>query len=514
VFSYSRRSGTRPRQRQLKASKSKSDDVSADLVIIGGGISGLSAAIEASSGGKAVNHDSSSVVLLESQPSPGGRVSSDIINGFIFDRGYAVFVENYPQSQRLLDYSLLELKKYDPGALIHQEQSNRNINGNDNGIKRQMARIADPLRQPLRIMDAITSTVGTPMDKLRLIPLFYKVKTNSVTQLFSNDKEQEISTLSCLKETYHFSDKMIQEFFEPFLTGIYFCPLEEQSSHMFHFVFKMFAEGAASLPTGGMQAVSNQLMDKAKGQGVDIKLSHAVKNIQCHEESNDNDSISYRYTIDTEQGTQIHCKSIICATEGVQAQKILSKIKGLESLNNMEKQPQRSVGCMYYSFQTETPVKEPILILNGGGEGSGPALTVSFLHIINDSYAPKGSGLCSIAIPSKYMHKYKDQQKTLDMMVRDQLSDWWPDYTEDIQHHWKLEKVYDIQQAQPGQFQGVQPANVHGGRDPSLFGEVLLPDGLFVCGDYMATATLNGAIESGLNAARCAVGYLEKVTVR
>ena len=74
------------------------------------------------------------------------------------DRGYAVFVENYPQSQRLLDYSLLELNKYDPGALIHQEQSNRNING----IQRQMARIADPLRPPLRIMDAITSTVGTP----------------------------------------------------------------------------------------------------------------------------------------------------------------------------------------------------------------------------------------------------------------------------------------------------------------------------------------------------------------
>jgi predicted NAD/FAD-binding protein len=82
---------------------------------------------------------------------------------------------------------------------------------------------------------------------LRLVPLFYKVKTNIVTQLFSNDEEQEISTLSCLKETYHFSDQMIQEFFEPFLTGIYFCPLQEQSSHIFHFVFKMFAEGSASL---------------------------------------------------------------------------------------------------------------------------------------------------------------------------------------------------------------------------------------------------------------------------
>eukprot|EP00979_Chaetoceros_neogracilis_P013173 scaffold3710_cov286-Chaetoceros_neogracile.AAC.30 len=45
------------------------------------------------------------------------------------------------------------------------------------------------------------------------------------------------------------------------------------------------------------------------------------------------------------------------------------------------------------------------------------------------------------------------------------------------------------------------------------FKAVSLPDGLFVCGDYMATATLNGAIENGLNAARCAVGYLEKAAV-
>jgi len=495
-------------------------------VIIGGGISGLSAAIEVASSSVDTNisstttdhHHPSPVILLESRSSPGGRVSSDVMDGFTFDRGYAVFVEKYPQSQSLFDYSLLQLKQYDPGALIHQSIDN------SNGKIHKMARIADPLRQPLRIIDAITSTVGTPMDKLRLLPLFYKVMTSTVPQIFANEQEGKISTLSCLKETYHFSDKMIQEFFEPFLTGIYFCPLQEQSSHMFHFVFKMFAEGAASLPTGGMQAVSNQLMDKAVGLGVDVKLSHAVNDIQCHEheydvdkDSNygsdkDNDKERYRYTIDTVQGTKIHCNSIICATEGDQALKLLSKIKGLESsLRDMKKQPQRSVGCMYYSFQTETPVKEPILILNGAGEGSGPALTVSFLHIVNDSYAPKGSGLCSIAIPSKYMDKYKgkDQQMELDRLVRDQLSEWWPEYRQDIQHHWKLEKVYDIQQAQPGQFQGAQPANVHGGRDPSLFREVVLPDGLFVCGDYMATATLNGAIESGLNAARCAVAFLE-----
>jgi predicted NAD/FAD-dependent oxidoreductase len=31
---------------------------------------------------------------------------------------------------------------------------------------------------------------------------------------------------------------------------------------------------------------------------------------------------------------------------------------------------------------------------------------------------------------------------------------------------------------------------------------------MFVCGDYMATSTLNGALESGVNAGKAAAAYL------
>ena len=43
-------------------------------------------------------------------------------------------------------------------------------------------------------------------------------------------------------------------------------------------------------------------------------------------------------------------------------------------------------------------------------------------------------------------------------------------------------------------------ANVHGGRDCSTFRGLMLPDGIFVWGDHMAMSTLNGALESGVNA--------------
>ena len=43
---------------------------------------------------------------------------------------------------------------------------------------------------------------------------------------------------------------------------------------------------------------------------------------------------------------------------------------------------------------------------------------------------------------------------------------------------------------------------MNGGRGCDKFRDLELPKGLIVCGDHMATATLNGALESGLNAGK------------
>ena len=71
----------------------------------------------------------------------------------------------------------------------------------------------------------------------------------------------QTNTLIALKERWGFSDQFICQFFEPFLSGIYLSPLSSQSSRMFHFIFKMFAQGSACLPANGMKAVGEQLGD-------------------------------------------------------------------------------------------------------------------------------------------------------------------------------------------------------------------------------------------------------------
>lgn len=62
--------------------------------------------------------------------------------------------------------------------------------------------------------------------------------------------------------------------------GIFLSPLEEQSSLLFNFVFKMFSVGSASLPAGGMGEVPEQiaadLPEGTRQYDVQIGVTNAV----------------------------------------------------------------------------------------------------------------------------------------------------------------------------------------------------------------------------------------------
>ena len=64
-----------------------------DCIVIGAGLAGITAAREVQQSGK-------SVLLLEANEQVGGRVRSDVIDGFICDRGFQVINPRYPQVSR------------------------------------------------------------------------------------------------------------------------------------------------------------------------------------------------------------------------------------------------------------------------------------------------------------------------------------------------------------------------------------------------------------------------------
>jgi len=210
----------------------------------------------------------------------------------------------------------------------------------------------------------------------------------------------------------------------------------------------------------------------------------------------------------------------VLATEGAVAQRLVSTL-GDEygSLAMEEGQAQRSVGCLYYGFDGPAPIEDGILVLNGKGRGSGdgdgPINNLCFPSNVHKSYAPSGCGLCSVTVLEEQLKHYDDTNtdtmgiganNKLDDDVREQLTRWFPHHAVD---RWVLLDRLVVTNAQPSQLGGPSPANWNGGRDCTKFWGRDLPEGLYVCGDHMATASLNGAIESGVNAGKVASAFIK-----
>ena len=63
-------------------------------IVVGAGVAGLAAA-------KVLGDSGVSVTLVEASDGVGGRVRSDVVDGFILDRGFQVFIEAYPECREL-----------------------------------------------------------------------------------------------------------------------------------------------------------------------------------------------------------------------------------------------------------------------------------------------------------------------------------------------------------------------------------------------------------------------------
>jgi len=205
------------------------------IYIVGAGVSGLVAA-------QVLENQGYQPVILEASDRAGGRVKTDIKKGFQLDHGFQVLLSSYPAAQKYLDFKALKLQELKPGAVIF------------NNGKQQI--IGDPLRDISTLFSTLFSGIGTLSDKFKIFQLNLKLKNKSIEAIFSSD---EISTKVYLQE-FGFSSQIITQFFTPFFTGIFLENELTTSSRMFEFVFKMFGEGLAVLPKGGMEEISKQLV--------------------------------------------------------------------------------------------------------------------------------------------------------------------------------------------------------------------------------------------------------------
>lgn len=223
------------------------------IVIVGAGVSGLVAAIVAEQHGYAP-------LILEATDRVGGRVKTDLVDGYLLDRGFQVLLTGYPMAQKYLDYNNLNLQVFKPGARILD--------------KGRSSRIGDPLRDSSFLLPTLFSGVGSLKDKWKVFRLQRELISKEIPELFGSTPQ---TTLSYLK-AQGFSEEIIRRFFKPFFGGIFLEPELQTDARMFRFVYHMFAVGHASIPKLGMEEIPRQLARKL--ERTEIRFGAEVEKVK------------------------------------------------------------------------------------------------------------------------------------------------------------------------------------------------------------------------------------------
>ncbi|MBC7457249.1 MAG: FAD-dependent oxidoreductase, partial [Bdellovibrionaceae bacterium] len=213
-----------------------------DCIIIGAGLSGLAAALT-------LHRENKTFVLIERNSHVGGRVKSTRSQDqFILDHGFQILLNSYPELKKFIKMDQLNLKKFNSGAFIY----------NGAGIDI----LGNPFLHPSIIFSLLSTKVTSLKDKyltlkLVLLALFKKSDTPKGSE----------STKDFLVK-FGFSQKMINMFWSPFLTGVFLDYNLNVGKDYFLFLIKCFVTGRATLPALGMAELPSHMARQIPRQSI------------------------------------------------------------------------------------------------------------------------------------------------------------------------------------------------------------------------------------------------------
>ncbi len=428
-----------------------------EVAIIGAGLAGLSCALSLENAGIAVN-------LLEASDAQGGRVRTDVVEGFRLDRGFQVLLTAYPEAKRLLDYDALQLKKFEPGALVWH------------GGK--FHRFADSFRNPGAAARFLFDPIVPLADKLRVEKLRARVQRGTWEDMFARPEK---TTRDYLQQV-PLSAGIIERFFEPFFGGVFLeCELVT-SSRFFEFLFRMFSAGATAIPAAGMQQIPLQLAARLRPGTLvtGARVAKVTRNAQ-----------SFQIEIDGREN--LEARAVVLAVAGNEGNALLGGVGGW-SVPEVRAWNRTTAFC-YAAGQT--PVDEPIILLNGEGHGAGPVNNVAVMTMVSAAYAPPGAHLVVASVVGEAPQESAALMR-LDDGVRAHLRKWFGPVVD----LWKMLRAYPLAQALP------QQRHAEWEQSPVRVGG---SGGVYMCGDYRETASIQGALASGRRVAEAVIKDLGRL---
>jgi protoporphyrinogen oxidase len=298
---------------------------SSDVLVVGAGLAGLSAAIKLQEAGR-------NVWVIESSDRPGGRVTSDIIDGFICDRGFQLINSKYPALQALnviQEIDFIKAPRVIEVALGNQRRA-----------------LGDPRVAPWTALDKATGTIPEKLSLLRFLAASPK-DNQSVEDVLSSSGSVYVRAL------------------RPFLQGVFLTDPKNVDARYGQSIVKSFVTGSPGIPRKGVAELSKALAARV-------------------------DSISYGVQADSIEGKVVRTSAgdfkattIIVATDATTATQLL----GLNEVARM-------AGCItWYHAVATNPSGSGRLVVDG--QNRGPIINSIVISDISSDYAPVGQHLVS-----------------------------------------------------------------------------------------------------------------------
>ena len=397
------------------------------IAIIGAGIAGLYCT-------KSLLNDGYDVELFEESDRIGGRMKTDLVDGFQLDHGFHVIQTGYDLTKQIIDYDKLSIKPYEPGAKVIRPSKN----------KSRIWRLSDPFRRPFSSFKDAFGFFASPFDMLRVLKIRRRLKKMSVEEIFA---EGDMSTQEWL-QSQGFSQSFIDRFFHPLFGGIFLESELRTNERLFKFIFRTMSNGDMVLPENGIQAVPTYLADQ-----IPSKVIHLNSRV----DSFTKDSI-------TINGVKKKYDAVIVAYD------------------HRENLSSKHVWTIYFSA-SNSPLSSNHIMLNS--EIKNTKNIISYISVPSDiqpNYSPEGKSLiCVTVVGDKCEELGLINEEQVSSKVIEELFDWFGV----ISTKWSLIDVQHIANALPE-----TDSQIFSSKSSNSTKEY------FSCGDYMVHGSLEGTLVS------------------
>jgi hypothetical protein len=296
-----------------------------EVLIIGAGLAGLNAAIHLQSRGAHVR-------VLESSDRPGGRVTTDVIDGFICDRGFQLINANYPALKELKVISEIDFL-IAPRVIEVAMDAQRHL-------------IGDP-RQAFAA--AFDQSLGSLFEKFSLLSFVYGKTAKS--------EPLSAALVSC-GLTY-------ERVLRPFLHGVFLTDPKNVDAKYGQQILRSFVSGSIGIPKNGVGQLSYALAERVLNISYNVQVDRITDG-----------------KVHTSEGV-LTADKIIVATDATTAAQLIGN--GLVP---------KMAGCItWYHAVEDNPSGTGRLVVDGLNRG--PVLNSFVISDVSKNYAPIGSHLVS-----------------------------------------------------------------------------------------------------------------------